>query len=58
LEVWAHEIKSGATFRPDHVKNLLAWSDLSGVPTDHLRLHNDGDETFTHRGVLVSPWGE
>lgn len=58
LEVWAHEIKSSTTFRPDHVKNLLAWSALSGVPPDHLRLHNDGTETFSHRGVLVTPWGE
>jgi hypothetical protein len=55
-EVWGHEIKSSATFRPGHVKNLLAWSALSGVPPNRLCLHNDGTETFEFQGVHVAPW--
>jgi len=55
-DVRAHEIKSGATFRADSVKNLLAWATLAGVPPEKLTLHYDGDETFVHRGVRVVPW--
>ncbi|MEI8096274.1 MAG: ATP-binding protein [Spirochaetales bacterium] len=55
-EVWAHEIKSSATFKPEHVKGLLAWSELSGVPPHRLCLHNDGNERLEFRGVKVGPW--
>jgi predicted AAA+ superfamily ATPase len=54
--VGAHEIKSGATFKTDSVKNLLAWADLAGVSPENLTLHYDGDEEFVHRGVRVVPW--
>ncbi|HUW39950.1 MAG TPA: ATP-binding protein [Rectinemataceae bacterium] len=55
-EVRAHEIKSGATFRPEQLKNLLAWSALSGLPPENMILHYDGDEEFVYRGVRVRPW--
>jgi hypothetical protein len=56
VEITAHEIKSGGTFRPEQLKNLLAWSALSGVPPENLVLHYDGAEDFVHKGVRVRPW--
>ena len=55
-ELRAHQIKSGATFRPEQLKNLLAWSELSGVKPENMTLHYDGDEEFVHAGVGVRPW--
>lgn len=55
-EVLGHEIKAGATFRPEQVKNLLSWSTLSGVPPENLTLHYDGNEEFVHKGIRIRPW--
>ncbi len=55
-DVHAYEIKSSATFRPDRLKNLLAWGDLAGLPPEKLHLLYDGNESLVHRGVSVAPW--
>ncbi len=52
----AFEIKASATFRPEQVKNLLAWASLAGIETSALTLLYDGAETLVHRGVRVLPW--
>jgi predicted AAA+ superfamily ATPase len=55
-EVHAYEIKSSATFKPEHLKNLQYWGELSGTPSERLHLLNGGRETFIHRGIDVRPW--
>ncbi len=54
--VQAYEIKSGATFRPDHLKNLQAWGYLAGLEPDKLHLIYAGKEAMVHRGISITPW--
>jgi predicted AAA+ superfamily ATPase len=54
----AIEIKSNRTFRPDHLKNLLKFAALAGLPPGSLELRYDGDESFVHQGVAIKPWRE
>ncbi len=52
----AFEIKSGATFRPESVKNLVAWKKLTGREDVDLFLLYTGSESFQHGEVRVRPW--
>ena len=55
---YAFEIKSSATFRPEHTKSLLSWSTLANRGNKNLYLLYDGTETFQHRDVNIVPWKE
>jgi predicted AAA+ superfamily ATPase len=55
-EVHAYEIKSSATFCPEHLKNLRAWGELARLPNDRLHLVYAGDESLSHQGISISPW--
>jgi hypothetical protein len=55
---YAFEIKSSATYRPEHAHNLLSWASLAGVEEENLYVLYDGKEPFRHRGVHVMPWRE
>jgi len=52
----AMEIKSGATFRPEYLKNLQKWSNLSGTPASRLQLLYGGQESFIHAGIKIRSW--
>ncbi len=55
-ELHAYEIKAAKGFKPEHVKNLEAWSGLAGIPPERCHLLNGGSERFIHRGIEVRPW--
>jgi predicted AAA+ superfamily ATPase len=55
-ELSAFEIKTGSTFRPDDLANLLRWAELARIPARRLHLLYAGRESFVHRDVQVSPW--
>jgi uncharacterized protein len=57
-KMYACEIKSSATFRPVHTKNLETWAELSGIGTENLFLLYNGNESFRHKGIHVLPWRE
>jgi hypothetical protein len=50
------EIKRGATFRPDDLKNFLSWAELARIPPARLHLLYAGRESFAHRNVQALPW--
>ena len=50
------EIKSGATFHNDWLKNLAWFANLQSNSSDYLVY--GGDETFTHNKTNVVPWSE
>jgi predicted AAA+ superfamily ATPase len=54
--VYAAEIKSSGSFRPELASGLLRWSALSGVPAERLRIIYDGAESFAFKGIAVAPW--
>jgi predicted AAA+ superfamily ATPase len=55
-ELSAFEIKTGSTFRPRDLKNLLAWGELARIPPANLQLLYGGQGTNVHREVQVLPW--
>lgn len=50
------EIKSGATFRPDMLRNLRRWAEVVNVPSGNLTLVYDGDQTMESGGARIIPW--
>ncbi len=51
----AVEVKSGEMVRPEFVKSLLKWNDLSEVPVQNLLVYG-GTESFEMKGVHAVPW--
>ena len=52
------EIKSGATFAADWLRNIKRWQSYAAPQADPGRIVYTGNETFTHDGVTVTPWFE
>ena len=55
-EVQAYEIKSSATFAPDHFKGLVRWAKLSGVAADHCHVIYGGDLCLQTSAGRVTGW--
>ncbi len=54
--VFAYEIKSGATFSPDYFKGIGKWADLSGCPTECLSVIYAGAENMSTKNGKVISW--
>ena len=52
----AVEIKSGATFHPDHCKGLMDFISLTGDNFDDGKIIYGGSESFTFKNVAITPW--
>lgn len=55
-EVFAYEIKSGATFNKSYFKGLNYWSKLSGADSDHKAVVFGGNNAMTCSDGNVLPW--
>lgn len=55
---FAYEIKSGATFSPDHFKGISRWAELSGVDISQRAVIYNGDKLLRTSNGNVIPWGQ
>ena len=54
--LYAYEIKSGATYSPDFFKSISKWSKLSGTPTENLSVIYTGEKDLHTKEGKVRAW--
>ena len=54
--LYAYEIKSGATYSPDFFKSISKWAKLSGTPTENLSVIYTGEKDLHTKEGKVRAW--
>lgn len=57
-QLFAYEIKSGATVQPDFFKGLNRFAEMSGLPTSQLNVVYGGDESLHLSSASCLSWRE
>ena len=55
-QIYAYEIKSGATYSPDYFKGLTKWRNLSGISPDYCSVIYGGEQNLQTSNGKVIPW--
>ena len=54
--LYAYEIKSGATYSPDFFKSISKWAKLSGTPTENLSVIYAGEKDLHTKEGKLRAW--